>query len=49
MLETSGTSMAYILCALVRGGHWLCHRGTFDDRGKLDERNPFDERGLVLS
>ena len=49
MLETSGTSMAYILCALVHGSRWLCHRGTFDDRGKLDERNPFDERSLVLS
>ena len=49
MLETSGTSMAYILCALVRGSYWLCHRGQFDDRGKLDERNPFDERSLVLS
>ena len=49
MMNTSGTSMAYILCALVRGSKWLCHRGTFDDHGKLDERNPFDERSLVLS
>ena len=49
MLESSGTSMAYILCSWVRGSNWLCHRGTFDDHGKLDERNPFDERNLVLS
>ena len=48
MLETSGTSMAYILCAWVRGSRWLCHRGTFDDRGNLDKRSPFDERSLVL-
>ena len=47
MMNTSGTSMAYILCALVRGSKWLCHRGTFGDHGKLDERNPFDERSLV--
>jgi len=48
MLESSGTTMAYILCSWVRGSSWLCHRGTFDDRGKLDERNPFDEQNLVL-
>ena len=48
MLETSCTSMAYILCAWVRGSRWLCHRGTFDDRGNLDKRSPFDERSLVL-
>ena len=49
MMKTSGTSMAYILFALVRGSKWLCHRGTFDDRGKLNEKNPFDENNLVLS
>ena len=49
MLESSGTTMAYILCSWVRGSSWLCHRGTFDDRGKLDDRNPFDERNLVQS
>ena len=49
MLESSGTTMAYILCSWVRGSNWLCHRGTFDDRGKLDDRNPFDERNLVQS
>ena len=48
MLESSGTIMAYILCSCVRGSNWLCHRGTFDVRGRLDERNPFDERNLVL-
>ena len=49
MLETSGSSMAYILCAVVRESKWLCHRGTFDDRGKLNEKNPFDETNLVLT
>ena len=48
MLDSNGTTMAYILCSWVRGSNWLCHRGTFDDRGKLDDKNPFDERSLVL-
>ena len=49
MMKTGGTSMAYILFAWVRGSKWLCHRGTFDDRGELNEKNPFDENNLVLS
>ena len=49
MLETSGTRMAHILCAWVRDSVWLCHRGTFDDRGNMDKSSPFDERSLVTS
>ena len=49
MLETCGTRMAHILCSWIRDSVSFCHRGTFDDCGRLDKYNPFDERSLVNS
>ena len=45
-LETGAARIPYILCALVSGGTWLCHRGTFDE-GALDKVNPLSEKDMV--
>ena len=47
-LETGAARIPYILCALVSGSTWLCHRGTFDE-DNLDKDNPFNEKDLVLA
>ena len=40
--------LEYLLCAHVKDGTWLCHRGSFKDASSLDERNPFDEEDLEI-
>ncbi len=45
-LETGDVRIPYILCALVSGNKWLCHRGSFEDEN-LDASNPFSEKDLV--
>ena len=46
-LENGAARIPYILCALVSGSTWLCHRGSFDD-GTLDKDNPLNEKDLVI-
>ena len=46
-LETGTARIPYILCALVSGSTWLCHRGSFEDRS-LDKDNVFHEKDLVM-
>ena len=46
-LESGAARIPYILCALVSGSTWLCHRGSFDD-GTLDKDNPLNEKDLVI-
>ena len=46
LLESGVARIPYILCALVSGSTWLCHRGSFDE-GSLDRDNPLNEKDLV--
>jgi len=46
-LESGVARIPYILCALVSGSTWLCHRGSFDE-GSLDKDNPLNEKDLVI-
>ena len=46
LLEIGAARIPYILCALVSGTTWLCHRGSFDE-GSLDKDNPLNEKDLV--
>ena len=46
-LESGAARIPYILCALVSGSTWLCHRGSFDE-GSLDKDNPLNEKDLVI-
>ena len=46
LLESGVARIPYILCALVSGTTWLCHRGSFDE-GSLDRDNPLNEKDLV--
>ena len=46
LLETGAARIPHILCALVSGTTWLCHRGSFDE-GSLDKDNPLNEKDLV--
>ena len=46
LLESGAVRIPNILCALVSGSTWLCHRGSFDD-GSLDKDNPLNEKDLV--
>ena len=48
LLESGVARIPYILCALVSGSTWLCHRGSFRD-GQLHELDPLSEHDLVLS
>ena len=43
-LQVGGARVVYLLCAHVREGTWLCHRGSFTD-GFL-AANPFHEQDL---
>ena len=47
VLSGGGARIAYILCACVRDGVWLCHRGTLDNDGAVDMGDPFSEERLV--
>ena len=40
--------MAFILCAQVDEGTWLCHRGSFED-GAMCKLDPLNERDLVTA
>ena len=46
LLESGVARIPYILCALVSGSTWLCHRGSFDE-GILDRDNQLNEKYLV--
>ena len=47
VLGSGGARIAYILCACVREGEWLCHRGTLDHDGAVERLDPFNEQNLV--
>ena len=49
LLAGDGSRLAYLLCAHIDGGTWLCHRGSFQDDGELNPWNPLDASDLVAA
>ena len=47
LLSGDGPRMAHLLCAHIDGDTWLCHRGSFDEHGKLNDTDPLNYHDLV--